>query len=234
MKGKYKVERVKTGVSGADQILNGGIPKNNLVLLAGNCGTGKTTFGMEFLIEGAKKGETGVFVSMEESLERLRRNAKIFGWDLEKLEEEEKIVIIKPELYKYDNLLSDIEDAVDSVDAKRLVIDSITILSSYFKDEFELRRNLLELSDMFKRLKCTTLAISEIEEGSNKLSRFGIEEFAVDGIIILHYKQRKSTYFRGISIRKMKSSSHSKKIHPLEIGGNGIEIYPGEEIFTDF
>lgn len=231
---KGKVERVKVGVGGVDRILEGGIPKNNLVMIAGNCGTGKTTFALQYLIEGVKKGESGVFVSLEESPERLRRNAKLFGWDLEKMEKENKLIVIKPELYKYNNLLTTIEDNVDKINTKRLVIDSLSILGSYFRDVFELRRNLLELNDILKKMGCTTFAVSEIEENSNKLSRFGVEEFSVDGIIVLHYIKKQNTFFRGISIRKMVNTSHSKKIHPMEIGNKGIEVFPNEEILAKF
>lgn len=228
---KEKIERVKIGIPGVDEILNGGVPDNNLVLLTGSTGTGKTTFGLQYLVEGAKQGESGVYITLEEEAERLKRDGSIFGWNIEELEEKNRMTIIRPDLYKYNLLLSDIQDSVERINAKRLVLDSVSFLGSYFKDRFELRRNILELSKILKRLDCTSLVISEIEEGSNKLSRFGVEEFSSDGIILLYYLQQRNLFVRAISVRKMRSSSHSQKIYPMEISENGIIVYPDEEVF---
>ena len=227
-----KIKKVNVGVSGVDEILDGGIPENSLVLLAGTCGTGKTTFGLQFLYQGIKNGENGVYVTLEEIPERLELTASLFGWDLKKLEKEKKLLIIKPELYKYESLVADIEDAVKNINAKRLVIDSMAILGSYFSDSFELRRKVLELNEILKGLNCTTLAISEIEEGTNKISRYGIEEFTVDGVVILYYIKRENNFLRAIAVRKMRNTPHSSKIHPLEITNKGLEVFPTEEIFA--
>ena len=228
-----KIKRAPTGVPGMDEILFGGIPESSLVLLAGTCGTGKTTFGFQFLLEGAKRGEPGVYISLEEEPERLVRDARRIGLDIKGYVDDGTIQVIRPELYRYDSLVNEIETSIHRTKAKRLVIDSITILGSYFRDPFELRRNILDMNRLLKRLNVTTLAVSEIEEGSEKLSRFGVEEFSVDGVIILYYIKHGNTFIRAVSVRKMRSSNHSMKIHPIVIRDGGIEVFPSEEVFAD-
>ncbi|MDY6769607.1 MAG: ATPase domain-containing protein, partial [Candidatus Nanohaloarchaea archaeon] len=198
------IERVSTGVPGLDDLVDGGIPKNNLVLIPGGAGTGKSTLGLQFLVDGAKRGETGVFVSLDERLEKVRRNARLLGWDLEKHEEAEELHFIRPDLYSFDDLMQKMDRAVRDTGAERLVLDSLTILGSYYEDSFEVRRKIMELNQKFSELDATVFAISEIAEGESGISRFGVEEFAVDGIILLYYMQKGNVFQRGVTIRKMR------------------------------
>lgn len=226
-----EVEKISTGVPGMDELLEGGIPRNNLVLLPGGAGTGKSTFGLQFLVEGARNGENGIFVSLDEDLEKVRRNARLLGWNLEQHEEDGSLTLLQPDLYSFDDLMQKVDEAVRDTNAERVVLDSLTIIGSYYEDSFKVRRKIMELNRKFSELDATVLAISEVAEGEAGISRFGVEEFAVDGIIVLYYMQKGNVFQRGVTVRKMRGSGHSTEIHPLEIGGGGITVYPEEKVF---
>ena len=155
-----------------------------------------------------------------------------FGWPVRDLIKKKKLLIIQPELYKYDVLLNEIENAIDKIKAKRLVIDSLTIIGMYFEDPYKVRRAVFEISRTFKRLGCTILAITEIAEGSESLSPFGVEEYVADGVIVLYYTKRDNSFLRAVAVRKMRFTDHSNKLHPLKIGSEGIIVFGTEEIFA--
>jgi KaiC/GvpD/RAD55 family RecA-like ATPase len=226
-------DRQSTGIPGFDELVEGGIPRKSLNLLSGSCGTGKTTFGGQFIYTGALAGEPGVYISMEESPESVQRNWETFGWGVGTMIEKGKMLIVQPELYKYDVLLRSIEDSIDSINAQRVVVDSLALIGLYFQDPFQVRKNILDFNRMLKRMDCTSLAITEVEEGSNRISSFGVEEYVADGVIILHYIKQGNTFNRAVSIRKMRGTKHSTKIHPTQIERNGIVVYATEELFSD-
>jgi len=229
----HKIKRIKTGVKGLDELIEGGVPEKSLILLTGTTGTGKSIFAMEFLVEGAIHDEPGVYISLQESLEETMSQMRFFGWPVDKLVEEGKLLIVQPELYNFDALMTAIEDAIDKVKAKRLVIDSISIIGMYFEKKFKIRKSLLEIAQLLKKLNCTCIAISEIGEGVVELSPFGIEEYIADAVIILYYAKKGSAFIRAMTIRKMRTTKHSTKIHPIEIRrSEGIIIYPTEEVFS--
>lgn len=226
--------RIGTGVEGLDELVEGGIPEKALVLLSGTTGTGKSIFGMEFLVNGALNGEPGVYVALQENMEETINQMRFFGWPVDQLLEEGKLLIVQPELYNYDALLTALEDSIDRIKAKRLVVDSISIIGMYFEDPFKIRKSLIELGQMLKRLGCTTVAISEITESAPGLSPYGVEEFVADGVIVMYYLKKGNTFLRAIAVRKMRTTNHSTKIHPIEIHRpGGIVVYPSEEVFAE-
>lgn len=228
------MKTISSGIQGLDEILGGGLPENSLVLLSGTCGTGKSIFGMNFLIEGALHGEPGIYISLEESPESNIRQMEMFGWPVDDLINSKRIMIIQPELYNFDALLTTIEDSVDRIGAKRLVIDSISIIGMYFEDPYKVRKALLQLGTLLKKLKCTTIAIDEVREGEPSLSAYGVEEFVVDGVVMLYLIKRNNIYIRAVVVRKMRGMNHSTKLHPMEIRSpGGILIYPSQELFEE-
>ncbi len=231
---KITVNRIKTGIKGLDELVEGGLPEKSVILVTGSTGTGKTIFALNFLVEGALNNEPGVYISLQESPQENINQMKLFGWPIEKLIEENKILMIQPELYNFEALMSVIEDSVEKIKAKRLVIDSASIIGLYFENPYKVRKSLLDLGQLFKRLDCTTLAIDEIKENETTLSAFGVEEFVADGVIVLYYMKRNNIYIRAMTIRKMRSTNHSQKVHPVEIKRpGGVMIYPFEEVFTE-
>ena len=228
------VRRIPTGVAGFDELVEGGVPAQSLILLAGNAGAGKSTFARQFLVEGAMNGEPGVYVTLQENPEEIQEQMRLFGWPVDDLIQKNMLHIVQPELYNYDALLTAIEDAIDRVKAKRLVVDSISFIGMYFEDQFKIRKALMNLSNLLKKLDCTTVAISEIPEGENTLSAYGVEEYVADSVIVLYFTKKGNMFIRAIAVRKMRSTKHSAKIHPVDIERpGGMVVYPSEEIFGD-
>ncbi|MDI6798687.1 MAG: ATPase domain-containing protein [Candidatus Aenigmarchaeota archaeon] len=227
------IERVKTGIKGLDELMGGGIPRGSTVLLSGGAGTGKTLFGIQFLYNGAiRYKEPGVYVSLEEEPGRVIKNTlDAFGWDLNSLINKKLLSVIKAELYNFDKLKALIEDEVDRIKAKRLVIDQSAILGLFFEKKFQVRKSIFELSKMLKNLGCTTVIVSEIPEGTPAISSFGVEEFVADGIIILHFLREGNVLTRALSVRKMRTTYHDTGIHPIQITKKGIEVFPTEQVF---
>jgi len=136
---------------------------------------------------------------------------------------------VKAELYDFDKLKILIEDEVDAMKAKRLVIDPTTIISLYFEKPLEIRRSIFDLDRSVKKLGCTSLLVCEIPEGTKGISAFGVEEFVTDGIIILYYSGDRK-FDRGLAIRKMRATRHDTRVHPMEITKEGIVVYPSESL----
>ncbi|MEM7821536.1 MAG: ATPase domain-containing protein [Candidatus Aenigmatarchaeota archaeon] len=225
------IERVESGIDGMDTLLRGGFPKWSTILVSGTPGTGKTILSLQFLVNGVLKcKEKGVYISLEEDVGRIKKYMyTTFGWPLEKLEKERKLLLIKSDIYDFEKFKSLIETNIEKIDAKRVVIDPLTVISLFFERPLEIRRSLLDLDKLLKRLNCTAMLTCEIPEGSSSISSFGIEEFTSDGIILLSYSPGSP---RGITIRKMRATNHDVNTHPFEIkSGKGIVVYPYEKLF---
>ncbi|MFH0868841.1 MAG: ATPase domain-containing protein, partial [archaeon] len=227
-----KTHRLQTGISGMDNLMEGGIPEKSLVLLSGSAGTGKTIFAFQWLVTGALANEPGVYVAMEEDPDQIVIEMERFGWPIRKLIKDKKLIIIRPELYKYDLFMTAIEDAMDKIDAKRLVVDSMSVIGLYFENPYKVRRAVFDLNRTIKRLGVTTMVITEIREGSQAISTYGVEEYVADGVIVLYYLRRENMFLRAVAIRKMRYTDHSNKIHPIKISDTGITVYGAEEIFA--
>lgn len=230
-----EIERVSTGVKGFDDLIEGGIPKDSVVLLSGPSGTGKSIFAMNFLIEGAKKQEVGLYITFEQSEKQIVKEMSYFGWPVKKFLEDKTISVVKPELYDFDKLLTFIEDMSSKFKAKRIVIDSTSLIGMYFKDPFKVRKAMVDLEESLKRLGVTSISINEIPEGSSSLSTYGVEDFVADSVIVLYLQKKENVFSRGIAVRKMRTTNHSMKIHPIQIKRpGGIVVYPSEEVFSEF
>lgn len=231
------MERVKTGVRGLDELIEGGIPIGSNVLVAGGPGTCKTIMGLSFIYNGAKElGEAGLFVSLEENTANIVWNMENFGWDIKKMQDKNLIKIYKLKLNPHENLelqieaeLKAIREIVKEIKAKRLVIDSTTAFAIWLKEPGLIRSLLYEFVDKLKDLGCTTMLISEVRGDKTAFSAFGVEEFVSDGVIALYF----TPPHRSIFVRKMRGTNHSKNVHPFEITNNGIEINPKDRIMWE-
>jgi KaiC/GvpD/RAD55 family RecA-like ATPase len=225
------IERTKSGIKGLDPLLSGGFPRESTIMLTGGPGCGKTTFSMNYLVNGALEyGENGVYVSLEEEPERVIRNSSAcFNFPIQELIKKKKLKFVRAELYDFDKLKIMIEDEVDALKAKRLVIDPTTIISLFFEKPLEIRRGILDLDRVVKKLGCTSLLICEVPEGMKGISAFGVEEFVADGIIVM-YHFRGEKYTRALSIKKMRATRHDVGLHPIEITKEGIVVYPNEDM----
>jgi KaiC/GvpD/RAD55 family RecA-like ATPase len=223
-------EKIKTGIPGFDDIVDGGLPKNALVLLTGTAGCGKTIFSSQFLHTGLKEyDQNAVYVSFEEPLESIKNNCLSFGWDFQPFEDKNKAVFVRYDPFHVEDIYELIETNVKKLNAQRVVIDSISALGLYVRDAPEIRRMIFNISFLLRKLNCTTILISEILPLQESLSRFGVEEFVTDGVIVLSYNRVGSQYSRAITVWKMRNSMHSNKIHPYRITDTGFTVFPKEE-----
>ena len=237
--------RIKTGIEGLDKMLKGGVLKGRNMLLSGPCGSGKTTLAMQFIYNGALLyDEPGLYVTLEESKEKIIHDMMQFGFDIKKLEEAGKFTIIggaiaslKSYMEKVDadmtHIIKEIEEVVREKKIKRVVIDSLPLLTLLLKDDDERRRAVAALCNALSSLGCTSILLSETKEGSMELSRYGMEEFVVDGVIVLYLVRQGARFVPGIAIRKMRGSDHDREIRVFIITQNGIVVYPEETMFTN-
>lgn len=243
------IERVKTGISGLDSLMEGGIPKKRTVLVSGACGTGKTIFGIEYLYNGATKfKEPGIYVTLDERPGLIREDCSKLGWDLKKLEDSNLLTIIDGSMarigmpseeefslpstgFDVDKLLLEIMRTVKRTGARRIVIDSIASLGINLDEDKDARKAILKLSYMLMRSNATSILISEMSEGKERFGKYGVEEFVVDGVIALYYMGVGTQSNRTLHIRKMRATKHSEDIHPLEITNKGIVVKKIEESY---
>jgi len=225
------MERIKSGITGLDELLGGGFPKTQLILLTGTSGTGKTTFCTQFMNYGVKNGENGVYLTLEEPIDSIKENAKGFGWDFQALEKSKRFAFIRYDPFHIEDVFTMLESTVRQVKATRVVVDSVSAIGLHIRDRTELRRMIFNLSLILRKLGCTALISSEIVPGSKGISRYGVEEFVADSVIVLYYERLQSTFSRALQVWKIRGSAHSEKLHPYKIDENGITVYPKEEAF---
>jgi KaiC/GvpD/RAD55 family RecA-like ATPase len=230
------IERMPTGIPGLDDLMEGGLPRGRITLVTGAAGSGKTTLGMQFLWSGATEhAEAGAYVTLEEEAEDLRAEMGRYGWDLARLEEEKRFCIIQSPVpfevagvsVSLDQLLDAIHAQVVSIDARRIVFDSVAALGLPYGDPIQLRRDLHRLCAMLRELGCTALLLTERPEEESRITRYDIEQFVAQGVILLHL----SRTYRGIEVRKMRGTKHDTNVHTLRITEKGIVIHPGEHPF---
>jgi len=218
--------RISSGVKGFDGLVNNGIPKGDTILLSGPAGSGKKIFGLQFLCFAAEK-EHGLYISFEDEINEIKKVASDLKMDTKKLEKENKLRFLRYDPYQLEDLLEVIENQIREVSAERIVIDSVSILGIFIKDAADLRRQLMQMNRVLKKNECTAIILSETE--GTGISRFGIEEFVSDGVILLHNTLVNDEYRRGISVIKMRFTDHSKHIHPYKISSQGFIVFPNDK-----
>ncbi len=219
--------RIKTGVPGLDDLIEGGLIPGSSVLLAGHTGAGKTLFSLQFLWNGLQRGEPGVYISFEQTPEELKGDALVFGWNFEAYERKNLCKIAYYSPFEIADVNKIIIDDVKKIGAKRIVIDSTSVFAMYLKDEFKIREKLYSLIRKLKETKCTAIMTSEMLEDSKGFSRYGVEEFIADGVITLDYIGVNGEFERALAIRKMRRTGHYKDLVPFTITGEGIIIERG-------
>ena len=230
---RIDVKRVKSGIPGLDEMVDGGFPEGNLIVLSGDPGSGKTVLCWQFLYEGATKyDEPGIYVSLEEPEETIVDGAGEFGWDLKSLTQTNKLKIITIELYDFERLKSSIEDTVKQIGAKRVVIDPGVIFKLFFDRELDARKRIVALGKMLKRIGCTSIITNEISL-DRMTSLYGLEEYVADGVILMYHTKVKNRFVRSIAILKMRNTKISEQLKPIQIDDNGITVLVKGEIFTE-
>ena len=232
------MKRVKTGIPGMDELLNGGIPERNVVLISGGPGTGKSIFSQQFVYNGLTMDEGGVYVTLEEHPVQIRKNMESFGWNVDEFEssdmfavvdaftggigssaERERYVVKDPTDVR--ELIDVLRRAIKEVNAKRVVLDSVTTL--YITKPVMARSVVFQLKKVIAGLGCTALFVSQVSVEERGFGGPGVEH-GVDGIIRLDLDEVDGELRRSLIVWKMRGTAHSMKRHPFEITDSGIVI----------
>jgi circadian clock protein KaiC len=229
-----ELAKCPTGITGLDEITNGGIPRGRPTLICGSAGCGKTLFGIEFLVRGVEQGEPGVFVAFEERPEELAQNVTSLGFDLQKLQKQKKLFVEyihvdRAEIdetgeYDLDGLFFRLGDAIDTVGAKRVVLDTLETLFSGFSNQAVLRAELRRLFRWLKDRNVT--AIITAERGDGALTRQGLEEYVSDCVIVLDHRLVDQVATRRLRVVKYRGTSHGTNEYPFLIDQSGIDVLP--------
>lgn len=222
-------ERVKTGVSGLDKMLYGGLLPGSIALLQGAPGTGKTTLGMQFLYEGAaKEDEAGLLVTFEQFPHTLYRDALTHGWNLREFEQEGKLRVIftSPQVFlsSLQSPISPINSAIRDLGVKRAVIDSVTHFQTLTRNPVELRAFYNHLINGLRREGITSFLLSEDRGPDFVRSDKGRLAFIVDSVILLRYVEIDSVMQRAIAVLKTRGSAHDESICRFEIQRGGLKV----------
>ena len=222
------IEKLKTGIEAFDHISDGGLPVGRTTLIAGSSGSAKTLFGAQFLAMGIMLfDQPGVFVTFEEQVDDIRKNLKSFKWDIDKWEKEGKWTFVDGSPKDEDSVTVGeydlsafrirLERAITKSNAVRVVIDSIGSVFAQFPEMHTIRRELFKVAMTLRGLKTTSIITAERTEEYGKISRFGVEEFLTDNVIILRNVLSKEKRRRTIEILKFRGSDHIKGENPFTI-----------------
>ncbi len=244
------VDNVPTGIPGVDKILEGkGIPRGHIILISGGPGSGKTTFAIQFLFSGATQyNEPGVYVTLDEDAMDIKANMLKYGWDLNKLEDDKKLVFINVspvrvtservegliqigmKEFRLVKLIEAIRKGVNDVKAKRIVVDPITIFMLQYPNEIERIYAMRDLMRDLKKMDCTILLISELR-GTGWEREHQFEEYLAQGVIILRASLSGSRLVRVFQVEKMRGLAIDNQPRPYELTSKGIEVYPNATVY---
>jgi len=226
--------KTPTGIKGLDEITEGGLPRGRSTLITGGAGCGKTLLGMEFLVRGARDyGEPGVFMAFEENAEELAENVRSLGFDLSEMIQRKQLLIDAVHIqrseieetgeYDLEGLFIRLNHAIDSIGAKRIVIDTIEVLFASLSASI-LRTELRRLFQWLKSKGVTAIVTAERGEGT--LTRHGLEEYISDCVILLDHRMHDQVLTRRLRVVKYRGSSHGTNEYPFLIDAHGIAVLP--------
>ena len=221
--------RVKSGIAELDEMLHGGFMQGDSVLLAGSAGSGKTTLALQYLVNGiVRDGEAGIYVTFEQMPDQIYRDAKNFGWNLRKLEEENKFRLIctSPDIILESSGENLLDEVLRDIQPKRIVIDSLSHLEMFLADKKDMRREAYRIISFLKTKGMSSILVWESSQtGANQ---FNVTEmnlsFLVDCIIALKPVEIESSIRKALVILKMRGSDHDKHLREYEITPTGIKI----------
>lgn len=220
--------RLETGIAKLDDLLGEGIPRGSSLLVSGVAGTGKTVLLMEFLYRGAEAGEKGIIFTFEETDDRLRAAARGLGWDLDGQIARGMIEIVfvpQPDILVEEHLLM-IQERTEAMQARRVAIDSVSVFLHKITDPQIAREKTFQLATIVQNVQAVGFFATDIPYGSQQLSRFGVEETVVDGVILLSATESGLGRQRYLEIYKLRNTAHLKGRHNMEIESGGITIFP--------
>ncbi|WP_178918134.1 KaiC domain-containing protein [Natronomonas gomsonensis] len=231
-----EIPRLDLGIEGLDDMIQGGVPERSLLVVMGAAGTGKTTFGLQFLQRGIEDGEKAIYITLEEDKEAVVQAATEKGWPFDEYIEDDKLAIVDLDPIEMANSLAsirgDLPRLVDEFDAQRLVLDSVSLLEMMYDNQAERRTEVFDFTRSLKKAGVTTMLTSEASEGNPYASRHGIIEYLTDGVFVLQYVRSEFRETRlAVEIQKIRNANHSRETKPYEITGDGISVYQQANIF---
>jgi circadian clock protein KaiC len=232
---RKSLRKTLTGIEGLDEVTQGGLPTGRTTLVCGGAGSGKTVLSMEFLVRGiVDKNEAGVFVAFEETATELEQNMASMGFDLQQFQSEGKLLLDYVELersqieetgaYDLEGLFIRLADSIDSIKAKRVVLDTIEILFAGLKDEAIIRAELRRLFRWLKDKGVTAIVTGE--KGDGTLTRYGLEEYVADCVIVLDHRVTDQLSTRRMRIVKYRGTMHGTDEYPFLMTERGVSVLP--------
>ena len=243
--GAPRLPKAPTGIRGLDDITGGGLPRGRSTLVTGGTGSGKTLLGLEFLVAGAREyGEPGVLVTFEESASKVSANVASLGFDLDGLQRDGLLVvhafqvdpaeIIEAGEFDFEPLFALLDDTIERIGAKRVVLDTIELLFGAFPNQAIVRA---ELSRLFRRLEdraVTAIITGEQGDNAHALTRHGIEEYVSDCVIVLDHRMHEEISTRRLRVVKYRGSAHGTNEYPFLISGHGFVVLPITSVALDY
>jgi len=231
------IPRVELGIEGLDNMVQGGVPERSLIVAIGSAGTGKTTFGLQFLNRALENGERAVFITLEETQDRIVDSANEKGWNFAEHIANDDLAVIDLDPIEMANSLTSIRNElprlVEDFGATRLVLDSVSLLEMMYDDQATRRTEIYDFTKALKNAGVTTMLTSEAAENNPYASRHGIIEYLTDAVFVLRYIRPED--FRetrlAVEIQKIRDANHSRETKPYEITGQGISVYRQANIF---
>jgi KaiC domain protein len=229
--------RIDLGIDGLDEMIQGGVPERSLMVTIGSAGTGKTTFALQFLHEALEQGERGIYITLEESRERVINSATEKGLNFDEYAADGQLAVVDLDPVEMANSLrsirSELPRLIESFDATRLVLDSVSLLEMMYDDRAKRRNEIYDFTTSLKNAGVTTMLTSEASDEHAYTSRHGIVEYLTDAVFVLQYVRPDD--FRetrlAIEIQKIRDANHSRETKPYEITNDGISVYRQANIF---
>lgn len=217
-----------TGIPGLNEILGGGLPEGSITIISGAPGLGKSAIAMQYLYAGLEKGEPGIFLSIENSIEEVIGYAQRFGWDYMKHEEQKNLKILDRTIFEEADMelgldFGVLKDIIENLRPKRFVLDSVTLFNYIFRDEVSRRQHMLRLVDLLKVYHCTTIMTSEQDEDSPVI-KYNDWHYLADCLVALFWNRNKSFNQRNIWAVKVKGQATDNSIRPYKMTEHGAVI----------
>jgi len=213
------IPRIDVGIEGLDRMIQGGIPRRHLIVAIGSAGTGKTTFGLQFLHHGLESGENCVFITLEQSHDAIMDTATDRSWGFDAYEENNQLAVVDLDPVEManslDNIRGELPGLIEDFDADRLVLDSVSLLEMMYDNPAKRRTEVFDFTRSLKAAGVTTMLTSEASEDNPYASRHGIIEYLTDAVFVLQYVRSETRETRlAVEIQKIRNANHSRETKP--------------------